>query len=82
MKKTLSNIAILALRGLDVEQRQAFAEFTGMTKDTINRWIRNNDDELTTASNLSFISGILKVSEQDLLEDVVSGVAEAQDTAA
>jgi len=72
MKKTLSNIALLALKGLDVDQRQAFADFANVTKDTLNRYIRNNDDWLTTASNLSYISGILKVSEQELLEDVVS----------
>lgn len=70
MKKTLSNIAILALKGLDVKTRQVFADFANVQIQTLNRWIRDNDDELTTASNLSYISGLLKVPEQDLLEDV------------
>lgn len=78
MKKTLSNIAILALKGLSADVRRDFAAFAGVEIQTLNRWIRDNDDELTTASNLSYISGLLKVPEQDLLEDVVSTEIEAQ----
>ncbi len=78
MKKTLSNIALLALKGLDRSSREAFAEFAGVHIDTINRWVRDNDDNLTTASNLSYISKILKVDEKDILEDVIeSGVGES-----
>lgn len=72
MKKTLSNIALLALKGLDRSKREVFAEYAGVHIDTLNRWIRNNDDELTTASNISYISRILGVTEQEVLEDVVS----------
>lgn len=78
MKKTLSKIALLALKGLGRSRRIDFAAFASVHIDTLNRWIRDNDDALTTASNLGYISKILEVSEQGLLEDVPQPIAETK----
>jgi transcriptional regulator with XRE-family HTH domain len=82
MKKTLSNIALLALRGLDRSTREDFAKYATVHIDTLNRWIRNSDDELTTASNVSYISKVLGVGEQEILENVVPKENEVQNTKA
>lgn len=36
---------------------------------TVQRWIANNDEKLTTAKSLSVICDVLKVKQEDILED-------------
>lgn len=52
---TLTNIAILALKGLSVDARERIATACGVSSHTINRWIRDVDDNLTKAAALKQI---------------------------
>lgn len=64
----LSKIAILALKGLGRSARRSLADQMGLTEDTLYRWVRNNDDNLTKVAYLSAIQRELGVDQDLLLE--------------
>lgn len=64
----LSKAAILALRGLDTEKRAAMAKAMGKHIATLNRWIANNDDNLTKAANLALIEKEIGLAGSEILK--------------
>jgi hypothetical protein len=67
----LSKIAILAVKGTDTEFRGRMAEKCNVSINTINRWIRENDDNLTKADPLQMIREETGLSDQEILEEEV-----------
>ena len=65
----LSNITILALRGCDIEVKQKIADAAGVSIDTVYRWIKGNDDNLTKAAVLKVIREELGLSDSQILEE-------------
>ena len=63
----LKKIGILALQGSS-SLRQRIADMEGKTIQTINRWIREGDDNLTKAGPLSLIKQETGLGNEDLLE--------------
>ena len=64
----LSKIAILAMRGLALEQKQLLADALGVSLKTLYRHIASNDDNLTKASALQFLRGLTGLPDGELLE--------------
>lgn len=65
----LSKAAILALKGLGRDGRVKLAAEMGITEDTLYRWIRLNDDNLTKAAHLNVIRRELGLDDSALLVD-------------
>lgn len=66
----LTNIAILALRGLGHGVKEKIASGLGVTVSTINRWIVNNDDNLTKAAVIKVIQEETGLTQDEILEEV------------
>lgn len=64
----LSKIALLALKGLGRAGRKTLADKMGLTEDTLYRWMRTNDDNLTKAAHLSVIQETLGLEQDQILE--------------
>lgn len=63
----LSNVAILALRGLDRSGKESLADSLGVSVSTVNRYIAENDDNLTKAAALQVIRGITGLPDGEIL---------------
>lgn len=46
---TVSSPTLLAIKGLTVEQKQALASELNVSINTLYRWVKNNDENLTKA---------------------------------
>ena len=44
---TVSNPTLLALRGMTIEQKEVLAKDLGVHINTLYRWIKDNDENLT-----------------------------------
>jgi hypothetical protein len=64
----LSKVAILAIRGMDRDERKRLSDRMGITEDTMYRWMRANDDNFTKAAYLGILREELKLSDAELLE--------------
>lgn len=62
----LTNIAILAIRGSGINKE--LAEALGVHISTVNRYIADNDDNLTKAAALEVIKKIPGLNEDQILE--------------
>ena len=71
----LSKIAILALRGCGKDFRSQLADKCGVSLRTINRWITNNDDNLTKADALQMIRFETGLQDHEILEEVVETIS-------
>jgi hypothetical protein len=67
----LTKIGILALQGSS-SLRQRIADLEGKTIQTVNRWIRECDDNLTKAGPLSLIKQETGLTDEHLLEEAVA----------
>jgi len=77
-KMQLSNIAILALRGLDKEAKQRIADVAGVSIDSIYRWINTNNDNLTKPAIIRVIKKELNLADdQEILEESDSETVKA-----
>jgi hypothetical protein len=66
----LTKIAILALRGFDRGIKGRIAEAAGgVTVSTLNRWIADNDDNLTKAAVVKIIGKETGLTDQEILEE-------------
>lgn len=63
----LSTAAQLALKGLDRKGKERLAESLGVSVSTVNRYIAENDDNLTKAAALQVIRGITGLPDQEIL---------------
>lgn len=64
----LSKVAILALKGTDVEFRERLAKSIGVSLPTLYRYIVENDDTLTKAAAIEMIREITGLSDNEILE--------------
>lgn len=65
----LANIAILALKGCDLETKRRIASVAGgVSVATVNRWIANNDDNLTKAAVLEILLEKTGLTREQILE--------------
>ena len=64
----LSNIAILAIRGMDVEFKKGLAKALRVSDQTMYRYLASNDDSLTKAASLELIREITGLSDEQILE--------------
>jgi hypothetical protein len=70
-KMRLSKIVILALKGMNRDERKTLAETMGITEDTLYRWIRTNDEKFTMAGHLLVLQKTFGLEmPQLLLEEV------------
>jgi len=67
----LSTAAQLALKGLDRKGKEKLAESLGVSVSTVNRYIAENDDNLTKAAALQVIRGITGLPDQEILTGTV-----------
>lgn len=67
----LSTAAQLALKGLDRKGKEKLAESLGVSVSTVNRYIAENDDNLTKAAALQVIRGITGLPDQEILAGTV-----------
>ena len=67
----LSTAAQLALKGLDRKGKEKLAESLGVSVSTVNRYISENDDNLTKAAALQVIRGITGLPDQEILTGTV-----------
>lgn len=76
----LTKAAILALRGLTLDQKQQLADLLGVSLKTLYRHIASNNDDLTKAAALQFLRGVTGLPDGELLEDTgdISEVKEQQ----
>lgn len=66
----LTKIAILALRGFDRGIKGQIAQAAGgVTISTVNRWIVENDDNLTKAAVIKIIGKETGLSDSEILEE-------------
>ena len=70
----LSKLAIMALRGSGKEFRYRLAERCAVSPRTINRWINNNDDNLTKADSLIMIREETGLEDSQILEEVTEKI--------
>lgn len=71
----ISNVVLLALRGMDKEDKKRIAQEMGLTEDTFYRWIRTNDEKLTMAACLAPLRKEFGMTDEQLLENEPSKVA-------
>jgi len=64
----LTQITLLALRGLDSDAKESLAKDMGVSKDTLNRWLRDDSEKLTMLSRLQSISTLLNMEVDQLVE--------------
>lgn len=69
----LSTAAQLALKGMDRKGKEKLAESLGVSVSTVNRYIAENDDNLTKAAALQVIRGITGLPDQEILTVQVQG---------
>lgn len=67
---SLSKAAILALKGMNKEQKDRIAESAGISHSSLLRWIQTKDDSLTKAAVLRAISAETGLDNSQLLEEV------------
>lgn len=65
----LSKIALLAIKGTDKDFKDRLAEKCGVSPRTLNRWISDNDDNLTKADPLQMISEETGLDQSQILEE-------------
>jgi hypothetical protein len=65
----LTKVAILALKGLDKKARERIAETANRDISTLNRWIADNDDNLTKAAISGSISKEIGLPVEEILEE-------------
>lgn len=70
----LSIAAILALRGSDRKSKEKLADSLGVSVSTVNRYLAENDDNLTKAAALQVIRGITGLPDQEILTGTESTV--------
>jgi transposase len=68
-KMKLRKIGIMALQA-STKMRNRIAELEKVTPQTINRWVRDNDDMLTKAATLSILREETGLTDEQLLEQV------------
>ena len=68
----LTNIAILAIRGSRGINKQ-LAEALGVSVSTVNRYMVDNDDNLTKAAALEIIKQEIGLTEDQILERELNG---------
>lgn len=71
----LTNTAILIIRGMTPEQKEALAEALGVSTRTLYRYLDSNDDCLTKAASLKFIKDITGLEDSALVEDTEDSLA-------
>lgn len=64
----LSKIAILAIRGMGIKDKEALADSVGVNIKTLYRYINDNDDSLTKAAALEFIREKTGLTADEILE--------------
>lgn len=64
----LSELGITILRGSEKIRERLRASFD-ITSTTVNRWVRENDDNLTKAAALSIIREETGLSDSEILEN-------------
>lgn len=64
----LSKLAILAIRG-SKDLREKIAAEMKASLGTVNRWVADNDDNLTKAAALKVIREELELTDSELLEE-------------
>jgi hypothetical protein len=67
----LRKIGLLALQGSQ-KLRQRIQDMEGVTPQTVNRWIRENDPTLTQYAILSAIREETQLTDELLLEEAVA----------
>lgn len=67
----LRKIGILALQA-STSLRNRISEMEGKTPQTINRWVRDNDSNLTKAAIINAIKEVTGLTEDQLLEEAVA----------
>lgn len=72
----LSELGIVVLRGSD-KIKERLMETFGITINTVNRWIRENNDNLTKASALFIIREETGLSDSEILETESTANTEA-----
>jgi hypothetical protein len=69
----LTKAAILALRGIQVESKEALAKALGVSMKTLYRYLTDNDDNLTKATALDFIRKETGLADSEILENETEG---------
>lgn len=64
----LSNLALLALKGMNLENKKRVADEMGLTMDTFYRWLRTNDEKLTMAACTTVIKKEFGLTDEQILE--------------
>lgn len=64
----LTKFTLWALRGLDSEQKESLAKDMGVSKDTLNRWLRDESNKLTMYTHLESISTLLQMDIEQLVD--------------
>lgn len=64
----LSKLAILALKGTEVDFREHLAKSIGVSLQTLYRYITENDPNLTKAAALVLIREITGLNNEEILE--------------
>lgn len=64
----LSKLSLLALKGTGKEFKDRLADKCGVAPGTLNRWIRDNDDNLTKADPLQMIREETGLDDSQILE--------------
>jgi hypothetical protein len=65
----LTKAAILALRGIQFESKEALAKALGVSMKTLYRYLTDNDDNLTKATALDFIRKETGLADSEILEN-------------
>jgi transposase len=62
-----SKPALLALKGLDEYSKEQLAKKMGVSLQTLKRWIKRNNDNLTMAGHLDIISKEIGLGVEQIL---------------
>ncbi len=65
---TLSKVAWLALKGMDLPTKDRVAAKMGITTNRLYYWIKTRSDNFTKAGNLAVLAEELGLDQSDLLE--------------
>lgn len=71
----LSNVVLLALRGMDRDDKKRISQEMGLTEDTFYRWLRTNDEKLTMAACLAPLKKEFNLTDEQLLENESAKIA-------
>lgn len=66
----LSHLGLTVIRGSQ-NIKSRFMESFGITIDTVNRWVRENHDNLTKAAALQIIREETGLSDSEILENEI-----------